>query len=143
MKIAEYGKAAVDAEVMLLKKKSIRISKQIVLCLIAALFGLFTLISIHVVLAAICLNLLHTGFLGTSLIVLAFDIVCMLLLFLWAFKQRISEAEIEAKIVRNYNLKELRNSLAITALIGALSGPLGGYLRGFIWQFIKKIFRKS
>ncbi|CAI3944044.1 MULTISPECIES: hypothetical protein [Commensalibacter] len=143
MKIAEYGKAAVDAEVMLLKKKSIRISKQVILCLVGALFGLFALISIHAVVAALCLSLLHTGFLGTSLIVFAFDLVCMLLLFLCAFRQRIGEAEIEAKIVRNHNLKELRNSLAITALIGALSGPLGGYLRGFIWQFIKKIFGKS
>lgn len=143
MKIAEYGKAAVDAEVTLLKKKSIRISKQVILCLVGAIFGLFTLISLHAVLAALCWSLFHTGFLGTSLIVLAFDFICMILLFICAFKQRISEAEIEAKIVRNYNLKELRNSLAISALIGTLSGPLGGYIRGFIWQFIKKIFKKS
>ncbi|MDI2112913.1 hypothetical protein [Commensalibacter nepenthis] len=143
MKIAEYGKAAVDAEVLLLKKKSIRISKQVVLCLIGALFGLFTLISIHAVLAALCWNIFHTGVLGTALIILVFDIVCMLLLFLCAFKQRVSEEEIEAKIVRNYNLKELRNSLAVTALIGTLSGPLGGYLRGFFWQFIKKIFKRN
>lgn len=143
MKIAEYGKAAVDAEVVLLKKKSIRISKQIVLCLVGALFGLFTLISIHAVVAALCWNLFHTGFLGTSLIVFAFDFICMMLLFVWAFKQRVSEAELEAKVVRNHNLKELRNSLALTALISTLSGPLGSYLRGFIWQFIKKIFKKG
>lgn len=142
MKIAEYGKAAVDAEVVLLKKKSIRISKQIILCLVGALFGLFALISIHAVVAALCWNLLHTGFLGTSLIVLLFDVCCAAFLFWRAIKQRVSEAEIEAKIVRNYNLKELRNSLAITALIGTLSGPVGSYLRGFIWQFIKKIFKK-
>lgn len=142
MKIAEYGKAAVDAEVILLKKKSIRISKQIILCLVGALFGLFALISIHAVVAALCWNLLHTGFLGTSLIILLFDVFCAAFLFWRAIKQRVSEAEIEAKIVRNYNLKELRNSLAITALIGTLSGPVGSYLRGFIWQFIKKIFKK-
>lgn len=142
MKIAEYGKAAVDAEVVLLKKKSIRISKQIILCLVGALFGLFALISIHAVVAALCWNLLHTGFLGTSLIILLFDVFCAAFLFWRAIKQRVSEAEIEAKIVRNYNLKELRNSLAITALIGTLSGPVGSYLRGFIWQFIKKIFKK-
>lgn len=143
MKIAEYGKAAVDAEVLLLKKKSIRISKQVVLCLVGALFGLFTLISIHTILAALCWTFLHTGFLGTALIIFVFDMICMSLLFWCAFKQRASEEEIEAKIVRNYNLKELRNSLAITALIGTLSGPLGGYLRGFIWQFFKKIFKKN
>lgn len=142
MKIAEYGKAAVDAEVILLKKKSIRISKQIILCVVGALFGLFALISIHAVVAALCWNLLHTGFLGTSLIILLFDVFCAAFLFWRAVKQRVSEAEIEAKIVRNYNLKELRNSLAITALIGTLSGPVGSYLRGFIWQFIKKIFKK-
>lgn len=142
MKIAEYGKAAVDAEVILLKKKSIRISKQIILCVVGALFGLFALVSIHAVVAALCWNLLHTGFLGTSLIILLFDVFCAAFLFWRAVKQRVSEAEIEAKIVRNYNLKELRNSLAITALIGTLSGPVGSYLRGFIWQFIKKIFKK-
>lgn len=142
MKIAEYGKAAVDAEVILLKKKSIRISKQIILCVVGALFGLFALISIHAVVAALCWNLLHTGFLGTSLIILLFDVFCAAFLFWRAVKQRVSEAEIEAKIVRNYNLKELRNSLAITALIGMLSGPVGSYLRGFIWQFIKKIFKR-
>lgn len=142
MKIAEYGKAAVDAEVILLKKKSIRISKQIVLCLVGALFGLFALISIHAVLAALCWNLLHTGFLGTSLIIFVFDGVCAAFLFWCAFKQRVSVAELEAKVVRNHNLKELRNSLAITALIGTLSGPIGGYVRGIIWQFIKKIFKK-
>lgn len=142
MKIAEYGKAAVDAEVILLKKKSIRISKQIILCVVGALFGLFALISIHAVVAALCWNLLHTGFLGTSLIILLFDVFCAAFLFWRAVKQRVSEAEIEAKIVRNYNLKELRNSLAITALIGTLSGPVGSYLRGFIWQFIKKIFKR-
>lgn len=142
MKIAEYGKAAVDAEVILLKKKSIRISKQIILCVVGALFGLFALVSIHAVVAALCWNLLHTGFLGTSLIILLFDVFCAAFLFWRAVKQRVSEAEIEAKIVRNYNLKELRNSLAITALIGTLSGPVGSYLRGFIWQFIKKIFKR-
>ncbi|MDI2091072.1 hypothetical protein [Commensalibacter oyaizuii] len=143
MKIAEFSKAAVDAEVLLIKKKSMRISKQVLLCCVAALFGLFTLISLHAVLAALCWYILNIGVLGISFIILAFDIVCMALLFLCASKQRVSEEEIEAKIIRNYNLKELRNSLAITALLGTLSGPLGEFIRRFLWNFVKRMLGKN
>lgn len=143
MKIVEYGKAAADAEVLLLKKKSIRVSKRILLCCIGAVFGLFALISLHAVLAAFCCWLFHIGFLGTSLIVLVFDVLCAWLLFYFAFKERASEAEIEARILRDHNLKELRNSIALTTLITTLTGPLGGYVRQFLWQFIKGKFHKK
>lgn len=143
MKITELGKAAIDAEALLLKKKSIRVSKQVVLCLIGALFGLFTLISVHIVIAALCWSFLHTAFIGTSLIIFAFDIVCTGILFYLVTIQKITEAEIEAKIIRNHSLRELRNSLAITTVIAALSGPLGDYIRRFLWRFIKNMFHKK
>lgn len=143
MKIVEFGKAAADAELLLLKKKSIRVSRQILLCCIGAVFGLFVLISLHAVLAALCCWLFHIGFLGSSLIILIFDILCAGIFFYLALQAKIGEEEIEAKVIRNHNLKQLRDSIALTTLITALTGPLGGYLRSFIWQFIKKKFRKK
>ncbi len=142
MKIVEFGKAAADAELLLLKKKSIRLSKQIVLCCIGAVFSLFILISLHAVLAALCCWLFHVGFLGSSLIVLIFDILCAILFFYLVFQSKMSEEEIEAKVIRNHNLKQLRDSIALTTLITALTGPIGGYIRSFLWQFIKKKFHK-
>ena len=139
MKIVEFGKAAADAELLLLKKKSIRVSKQIVLCCIGAVF---ILISLHAVLAALCCWLFHVGFLGSSLIVLIFDILCAILFFYLVFQSKMSEEEIEAKVIRNHNLKQLRDSIALTTLITALTGPIGGYIRSFLWQFIKKKFQK-
>ena len=131
MKIVEFGKAAADAELLLLKKKSIRVSKQILLCCIGAVFGLFVLISLHAVLAALCCWLFHIGFLGSSLIILIFDILCAGIFFYLALQAKIGEEEIEAKVIRNHNLKQLRDSIALTTL------------RSFIWQFIKKKFRKK
>lgn len=143
MKIVEFGKAAADAEVLLLKKKSIRVSKRILLCCIGGIFGLFALISLHAVLAAFCCWLFHIGFLGTSLIILAFDVFCAVILFYCAFKGKVSEAEIRAQVIRDHNLKELRNSIALTTILTALTGPMGGYVRQFLWRFIKRRFHKK
>lgn len=142
MKIVEFGKAAADAEILLLKKKSLRVSKRILLCCIGAVFGLFILISLHAVLAALFCWLFHFGFLGASLLVLCFDILCAVFFFYLAFKDRVSEAEIEAKVIRNHNLKQLRDSIALTTLITALTGPIGGYVRSFLWKFIKRKFHR-
>lgn len=143
MKIVEYGKAAADAEVLLLKKKSVRVGKCVFLCIVAAVFGVFSLITLHAVLAALCLWLFKTGFLGTSLIVLAFDILGVVLFLLLAFKGGITEAEMKARVIRDHNLKELRSSIALTTLIGMLTGPIGGYVRQYMWQFVKGKFGKK
>ncbi|CAK7191907.1 hypothetical protein COMNV_00087 [Commensalibacter sp. Nvir] len=143
MKITTLGKTIADAEVLLLKKRSARVVKQLILCAIGALCGLFTLISLHAVLAALCWDLFHFGVLGVSLILFAFDIFLMALFFLLAVRQRVSVEEIEAKVIRNHSLKELRNSLALTALLGAFGGPLGNVIRQHGWKFIRNVFKRN
>lgn len=142
MKIADLGKSAFNAEVFLWKKKTSRVGKQIVFLVAAALFGLFTLISFHALLAAICWVWLDVGLISTAAIVCGVDIFFMLLMLIFS-RQKITAEEIEARFNRNNNLNELRNTLALTTVINALSGPLGSYLGQRLWNLLGKLFRRK
>ncbi len=148
MKAVEYGKAAASAEARRLQSIALRYGLRVAFLVVAALFGLFTLISAHVTLWVICYGPWHTGKVWASLIVLALDILLTGVFVLLGRGKQPSVAEIEARMTRDRNLTAMKNAVALSTVTATVVGPAGrmagrsivGALRGR-WSRRRSVFR--
>ncbi len=139
MRLTKLARTAVDAEIVLVKSTGRRIARQVAFLVVAALFGLFALSVLH--LAAYLVLTRDAGVtpLWSALIVAGVDVfVCVIALVL-ARSGGPDARAIEARMVRDRAVSDLRNSFAIATLSGP-AGRLAG--RGVLGAFRRAATRR-
>jgi hypothetical protein len=118
MKVVRLGRAALDAELLRLRSVATRGARRAAFAAVAALFGLFTLAVLHVA-AYFVLSLdARITPAWSAVIVAGGDLFFVVVMLIAARTGGPSATEIEARILRDRALSELRTSLAIATFTG-------------------------
>lgn len=141
MKAVELTKIAAAAEALRLRRQIFRYVRQAGFLVGAALFGLFALAFLHVLLWMVCVGPWNTGRVWASVIVLALDGVVAGVLVLLGRGKLPDPIEVEARITRDRSISELKNALAMTALTGTMAGPAGRFAGRTLWNTVTKVLR--
>ena len=139
MRTVELGRAAAQAELLRFK---LLIKRQVwrgVWAVVAAAFAIAVLVMIHVLLFQ-ALNLVIAP-IWSTVAVLVFDVVMLLIFGLVASSSKAGATEASAREVRDQALIEMRESLAISALLSPVGrvavkaagrGAVGALTPGFM-----------
>ncbi len=137
MKLVDHGKAAASAEVQRLQRVALRYAMRLAFLVVAALFGLFTLMAAHVLLWMICYGPWHTGKVWASLIVLGVDALFTLIFVVLGRGRPAGAVEIEARMRRDRDLAAMRNAFAISAVAATVVGPAGRMAGRGLWGLLR------
>lgn len=143
MRAVDLTKIAASAEALRLRRHMFRLVRQAGFLAIAAIFGFFALISLHVVLWTLCYGPWGTGKVWASVIVLAVDVIVAGILLLFGRGKLPDPIEVEARITRDRSLSELRSALAMTALAGTVTGPAGRLAGRTAWKAFRGLLPGS
>lgn len=137
----EIGQEVLAAQGQILSYSARRYGLRAALVGGALLFMFFAAISLHAVLWALFLTVCGLAPIWASLCVLAFDLVGVLIFALFALNsRRPSMAEEKARIQREHCIQELKQSIAVTALVSLVCGPLGRFVGHRIFDMIRAFF---
>ncbi len=115
MRTLDLGRTAAQAELLRFKLLIKRQAMRGVWGAVAAVFAIATLIMIHVV--AFELLVMVMAPIWASIVVLAFDLVMLVVFGLVASSSKPGKTEADAREVRDLALLEMRESLAVSALL--------------------------
>ena len=115
MRTVDLGRSAAQAELLRFKLMIKRQAWRGVWGAVAAVFAMATLMMVHVV-AFEALSLVIAP-IWAAVVVLAFDLVMLLIFGLVASSSKAGRIETEAREVRDRALLEMRESLAVSALL--------------------------
>ncbi|AQS87456.1 hypothetical protein AA101099_2940 [Neoasaia chiangmaiensis NBRC 101099] len=127
MKVIDLGQEALQAQGLVMKRQATRIARRVAYFLIAAVFGLFALVSVHGVLWAFALDVLHFNALGSACSVLGLDLLFVIIFGLLGTRRVADPVEFEAKVRRDRKFIEFKQAVAISTLTGILFGPIGRF----------------
>lgn len=138
MRIVRLGRAALDAEAVRLRYVALRTVRRVVLGAIAGVFGLVALAALHV--AAFFVLELDARITPawSAVIVAGGDLLLAVILLMLAARGGLSAGEIEARIMRDRTISELRTSLAFATFTGPAARLAG---RG-AFGVAKRVFRR-
>ncbi|TLU71620.1 hypothetical protein [Lichenicoccus roseus] len=142
MKVVELAKTAASSEGLLLQKTALRFARRAAFLVVAAVFGFFALISVHVVLWTLCEGPWHTGKVWASVIVLGVDVLFLVVFLLLGRGKLPDPVEVEARIVRDRALHDLRNAVALTAVTSTIMGPAGRYAGRGAFAAVRSLLRR-
>ena len=142
MKAVDFGKLAAAAEVQRLERLGLRYARRAAFLVVAALFGLFALISAHVLLWVLCDGPWNTGKVWASLIVLAVDVLFGVVFVALGRSKGPSVAELQARVTRDENLGAMRSALALNAVSGTVMGPAGRMAGRGVMELVRGRMRR-
>jgi hypothetical protein len=119
MRTVDLGKAAAQAEVFRIRQQIERQARRAVFAAVALVFVTAMLVMAHVVAYIVLSMYLVSVWAAASL--LAFDLVVALIFGLIAARSSPSGLELEARTIRDQALAEMKESVAITALMSPLT----------------------
>ncbi len=143
MKLTKSLRTAVDAEIVLVKSTGRRMARQAVLFGMAALFGLFALGYLHVTGYLALEQVGHVAPIWSALIVVGADVLLCLILLILARAGGPDAQAIEARLVRDRALTDLRNSFAIATLSGPAGRLAGRGVIGAVRNLVTRRRRRS
>ncbi len=120
MRTADLGRAAAQAEFLRIKRLIHRQMMRAVWGAVAAVFLVAVLVMIHVIAYFALVPALLSPLLG-AVAVFAFDLVVALIFGIMAMRSAPDAIEVEAKIIRDRSLYEMKQSLAIGAIVSSVS----------------------
>ena len=118
MKIVRLGRAALEAELLRLRSVATRAARRVAFVAVAALLGLFAFVTLHVALFFVLELDARITPAWSAVIVAGADLFMALVFVLAARVGGPSVVEIEARIMRDRALSELRTSVAIATFTG-------------------------
>ncbi|WP_042056700.1 phage holin family protein [Acidomonas methanolica] len=127
MKVIELGQEALEAQGLVLQRLALRIGRRVAYFVIAAVFGLFAAVSLHGLLWAFALDVLHFSALESAASVLGFDLLIVVIFGLLGMRRVADPVEFEAKVRRDRKFLEFKQAFALSTLTGLLFGPLGRF----------------
>lgn len=143
MRAVELAKVAAAAEALRFKRQMFRYGRQAAYLAVAGLFGLFALLSLHVLIWMVCYGPWHTGKVWASIIVLLFDVVIAGVLALLGRGKMADPVEVEARITRDRSISELKSALVMTAMVGTVTGPAGRFAGRTAWSGVRGVFSRK
>ena len=138
MKVVELARIAAAAEALRIRRQVLRYGRQVAFLAVAAVFALFALGFLHVLLWMLCDGPWNTGRVWASVIVLAVDAAVVGILVLFGRSSIPGPIEVEARITRDRSLSELRTAVALTAV----TGPAGRFAGRTAWSGIRRLVRR-
>lgn len=140
MKLIDVGQEAVQAQGVVIQRVATRWGRRVAWFVLAAIFGFFALISLHAVIWAGALVVLHFNPLTAAVSVLGVDVVIMFIFFLLGTRHVADPLEYEARLRRDRKFAELRQTLALSTFIGLLLGPVGRFSGRQAFKAARNIF---
>ncbi len=125
MKIVRLGRAALNAELLRLRSVATRNARRVAFAVVAGLFGLFAFAVLHVAAYFVLALDARITPAWSAVIVAGGDMAFALLLLLAARAGGPSATEVEARILRDRALSELRTSMAIATFTGPVARSAG------------------
>ncbi len=138
MKIVRLGRAALEAELLRLRFVATRAARRVACVGIAAVFGLFAFVILHVALFFVLELDANITPAWSAVIVAGGDLLLALIFLLGARAGSPSVVEIEARIMRDRALAELRTSVAIATF----TGPAARYAGRGAFGLARRAFRR-
>lgn len=140
MKLIDVGQEAIKAQGDVVQRVAARWGRRAAWFVLAAIFGVFALVSLHAVLWAGALVVLHFNPLTAAVTVLGIDVVIMFIFFLLGTRHVADPLEFEARLRRDRKFAELRQTLALSTFIGLLIGPVGRFSGRQAFKVARNIF---
>jgi hypothetical protein len=145
VRTVELGRTAAQAELLRIKRLIRRQAKRGVWGAVAAVFAIAVLVMIHVVAFMILAPLVTPVW--SAVIVLAFDLVMLAIFGVMAASSKPDRIETQAREVRDLALLEMRESMAVSALLNpvgrvALKAAGRGALGALTPSFMSRKRRK-
>ena len=138
MKIVRLGRAALEAELLRLRFVATRAVRRVACVGIAAVFGLFAFVILHVALFFVLELDANITPAWSAVIVAGGDLLLALIFLLGARAGSPSVVEIEARIMRDRALSELRTSVAVATF----TGPAARYAGRGAFGLARRAFRR-
>ncbi len=138
MRTVSLSKAALQYEIVLLKARALRTARSAAFMAVAGVLGLFALALLHVALFFVFELDAHITPAWSVVIVAGIDVVLALLLVVIGRVGGPGPIEIEARIMRDRSLADLRNAFALAAVTGP-AGRLAG--RGAL-NVVRRMFSR-
>lgn len=138
MKIVRLGRAALEAELLRYRLIATRTVRRVAFAAVAAVLGLFAFATLHV--ALFFVFELDAGITPawSAVIVAGLDLFVALVFLIGARASGPSAVEIEARIMRDRALAELRTSVAIATF----TGPAARYAGRGAFGLARRAFRR-
>ncbi|MXV43779.1 hypothetical protein GS501_01760 [Saccharibacter sp. 17.LH.SD] len=140
----EVGQEVLSAQGQIIAHCVKRHGIRVAFAVIALVFLLFAAISFHGVLWALFFAFCHFGIFYSALCVLGVDLLFVVLfIILAAISRRPGLAEERARIARDNKLHELKQSIALSALLNVVTGPMGRSAGGFFFKKARSAFSRK
>ena len=123
MRTVQLARIAAQAEKLLLQRIARRQAVRAGLAVVAGVFAMAALVALHVLIAIAIAK--HLGPVTSSAIVLGGDLVIAIILGVLAMRSPPDPVEAEARRVRDRAIAQMKESVALTALLLPLGRMLG------------------
>lgn len=142
MKVIDVGQEALQAQGEVLQRVAMRIGRRVAYFVIAAIFGLFALVSFHAVLWAFAYSVLHFSAFAAACSVLGLDLLFVIIFGLLGTRNIADPVEYEARLRRDRKFIEFKQTLALSTLLGLLVGPVGRFTGRQLFDILRNIFAR-
>ncbi|GAB6853373.1 hypothetical protein [Asaia astilbis] len=142
MKVIDVGQEALKAQGEVFQRVAMRVGRRVAYFVIAAIFGLFALISFHAVLWAFAYSVLHFSAFAAACSVLGVDMLFVIIFTLLGTRNIADPVEFEARLRRDRKMAEFRQTLALSTLVGILVGPMGRFTGKQLFGALRNIFAR-
>lgn len=139
MKAVELARVAASAEALRLRRQLFRYGRQAAFLAVAAVFGVFAAVFLHVILWELCAGPWHLGPVWASVIVFGVDLLFAVVMLLLGRGKGIDPVELQARITRDRSLSELRSALAFGAIAATATGPVGRLAGRTVWGTVRRL----
>jgi len=142
MKVIDLGQEALAAQGSVMKRQATRIARRIAYFVVAAIFGLFALVSAHGLLWAFALDVFHFNALGAATLVFGLDLLFVIIFGLLGMRRLADPVEFEARVRRDRKFIELKQAIAISTLTGLMFGPVGRFTGRRMFGMLRNVFTR-
>ncbi|AOX17527.1 phage holin family protein [Kozakia baliensis] len=143
MKVIDLGQEALQAQGQVMQRMALRIGRRVAYFVVAAIFGLFALVSVHGVMWAFALDVFHFSALGSAFFVLGVDLLFVVIFGLLGLRRVADPVEFEARVRRDRKFIEFKQAIAISTLTGILLGPIGRFTGRRAASGLRNIFMRK
>lgn len=141
--LLEIGQALFSAQSKIFQECAKRHGLRVGFLIVAIVFLTFAAITFHAVLWALFSQLCHLSALLSAVCVLGVDLVFFFIFLLLGLRAgRPGLAEARARKEREEKWNELKQTFALTALLGVAGGPVGRFVGGQAWRFARSMFTR-
>ncbi|MBO5995737.1 MAG: phage holin family protein [Acetobacter sp.] len=139
MHIFDLFKSFFVAQSKVMQYMAVRYGRQIAFLVIAAVFGMFALITGHWLVWTILVFALHMGQIWATIVVLGMDVFAAMICLLLGTRSYLTAGEVKARIDRDRYLTQMRDSMSFSSVVSFLLSALGRDRLRMIWEIAQRM----